>query len=183
MRKLKHHEEKLLKKVDLLGVKRSHNLREIEVLRRYHIVDREDYHKYNKIAGMVTKLVAQLKELDAKDPFRITTTEQLLNKLFAMGVVPDRKSLESASKVSVSAIARRRLPVVMVRLRMAQNVQQAATYVEQGHVRVGPQVVTDPAMCVTRSLEDYVTWVDNSAIKRHISTYNAEVDDFDMLQA
>lgn len=73
---------------------------------------------------------------------------------------------------------RRRLPVVMVRLKMSENLQEAVTFIEQvmrlralsvlyvcplglgpdrknwmlckGHVRVGPEVVTDPAFLVTR---------------------------------
>lgn len=49
-------------------------------MRRYHIQDRDDYKKYNKLCGMVTKLVATLKRLDARDTTRIELTDQLLNK-------------------------------------------------------------------------------------------------------
>ena len=63
MRKLKFHEQKLLKKVDFLQWKKDSSLREIAVLRRYHVQDREDYVKYNKLVGQVTKLVAKLKTL------------------------------------------------------------------------------------------------------------------------
>jgi U3 small nucleolar ribonucleoprotein protein IMP3 len=45
MRQLKHHEAKLLKKVDFLTWKHEDNLREIKILRRYYIQDREDYVK------------------------------------------------------------------------------------------------------------------------------------------
>ena len=51
MRKLKHHEQKLLKKVNFLEWKKDAGTREIVVLRRYHIQDREDYSKYNKLVG------------------------------------------------------------------------------------------------------------------------------------
>ena len=37
--------------------KNEHNLREVQTMRRYHIQDRDDYKKYNKLCGMVTKLV------------------------------------------------------------------------------------------------------------------------------
>lgn len=33
---------------------------------------------------------------------------------------------------------------------MAQTVKEAVKLVEQGHIRVGPEVVTDPAFLVTR---------------------------------
>ena len=41
MRNLKHHEKRLLKKVDFL----EKNRRALEVMRRYHIQRREDYTK------------------------------------------------------------------------------------------------------------------------------------------
>lgn len=49
-------------------------------MRRYHIQDRDDYKKYNKLCGMITKLVATVKRLDPQDDARIELTEQLLNK-------------------------------------------------------------------------------------------------------
>ena len=43
MRKLKHHEQKLLRKVNFLSWQGEDNLRENKILRRYHITKREDY--------------------------------------------------------------------------------------------------------------------------------------------
>ena len=51
----------------------------------------------------------------------------------------------------------------------------------QAQVRVGPEVITDPAYLVTRNMEDFITWVDTSKIKRHIMKYNEKLDDFDLL--
>lgn len=42
-------------------------------------------------------------------------------------------------------------------------------------MRVGPNVTMDPAFLVTRNMEDFITWVDESAIKKHIAKYNEEV--------
>lgn len=49
--------------------------------------------------------------------------------------------------------------------------------------RLGPEVVTDPAFHVTRNMEDFITWVDSSKIKRKVMKYNDALDDFDLLQA
>ena len=54
---------------------------------------------------------------------------------------------------------------------------------EQGHIRVGPETVTDPAFLVTRPMEDFVTWVDTSKIRRKVLAYNDQLDDFDLLNA
>ena len=181
MRQLKHHEKKLLRKVDLYSWKNEDNIREAKILRRYHIQNREDYTSYRRIVGMVTKLSAKLKTLKPEDPFRIAMTDQLLTKLKDLGIIDTDKSLEKADKLTASALCRRRLPVIMVRLRMAQTLKSAITLIEQGHVRVGPNVVTDPAFLVTRNLEDYVCWLDNSKIKRTVQKYNDKLDDFDLL--
>ena len=43
LRPLKHHEKPFLKKTDYLVWKKSLNIREIKVIKRYHLQDREDY--------------------------------------------------------------------------------------------------------------------------------------------
>ncbi|KAH7467276.1 hypothetical protein PRIC1_011323 [Phytophthora ramorum] len=180
-RQLKFHEQKLLRKVDLLEWRKENNLHEIKVIRRYRIPDREQYHKYNRLVGHISRVVARLKKRPATDPFRIKTTTALLDKLYHMGLIQTKKSLLKAEEVNVSSLCRRRLPVVMVRVKMAESIKEAATFVEQGHVRVGPTVVTDAAFLVTRPMEDFVTWVDSSKIKRTIVKYNDKLDDFDLL--
>lgn len=45
VRKLKFHEQKLLKKVDFLNWEVDNNLHEVKILRKYHIEKREDYTK------------------------------------------------------------------------------------------------------------------------------------------
>ena len=71
--------------------------------------------------------------------------------------------------------------MVLCRLKFAETLKEAATIVEQGHIRIGPETVTDPAYIVTRQMEDYLTWVDTSKIKRHVMKYNDKLDDYDLL--
>ncbi|KAK9446747.1 uncharacterized protein V1518DRAFT_422958 [Limtongia smithiae] len=182
VRKLKHHEQKLLRKVNFLEWKSDGGHREADVMHRYHIQAREDYHKYNKLCGQIRQLAHKLAQLPPTDPVRLRHERLLLEKLYALGILAtEAKVSDLETKVTVSALCRRRLGVVMVRLKMAENVSGAVKMIEQGHVRVGPEVVTDPAYLVTRNLEDYVTWVDSSKIKRTIMRYRNELDDFDLL--
>jgi U3 small nucleolar ribonucleoprotein protein IMP3 len=181
MRELKHHEKKLLKKVDFFSWKDDQTIREAQIVRKYLLQEREDYMKYSKIVGSITKLVAKLRTMPQEDPVRHQLSVQILDKLYNMGIVNKTNSLSSIEKLAVSAFCRRRLPVVMVRLKMSENLKEATTFIEQGHVRVGPNVITDPAFLVTRTFEDYVTWVDSSKIKRTIMRYNDKLDDFDLL--
>lgn len=183
MRKLKYHEYRLLRKADFLKWKRESNLREVKVARRYHLGNPQEYHSYNKIVGMVKQLCAKIKTLPPDDAVRMQRTEDLLTTLYDMGVIPMKTGLDACEKVTVSAICRRRLPVVMMRLKFAENLNEAVELIEQGHVRLGPTMVKDPALLVTRNMEDFLTWVDTSKIKRKVAKFNDTVDDFDLLNA
>lgn len=52
VRKLKHHEQRLLRKVDFTTYKSDNDHRDKAVARRYMIQKPEDYHKYNRICGV-----------------------------------------------------------------------------------------------------------------------------------
>jgi U3 small nucleolar ribonucleoprotein protein IMP3 len=132
VRKLKYHEQKLLKKVDFLQWKQERNSHEIKVMRRYHLQSREDYEKYNKIIGSIQKMATLLASLDINDPFRSKMTEQLMDKCYMMGLIPTKKGLHQMEHLTVSCLCRRRLPIIMVRLKMAETVREAVTFVEQG---------------------------------------------------
>lgn len=180
VRKLKYHEEKLLKKVSFVSWEVDNNLHEVKILRKYHIQRREDYTKYNKLSREIRDIANAIKEFDAKDVYRVEATARLLEKVHSMGLIPTRENLELCSKVNASSFCRRRLPVVMVRNHMAENIAAAARFIEQGHVRVGPEVIMDPAYLVSRTMEDFVTWVNTSTIKKKVLEYNDMRDDFDM---
>ncbi len=130
----------------------------------------------------VRQLAHRLSLLPPDSAVRRKHEDLLLNKLHDMGVLSTTSKLSAAEHdVTVAAFARRRLPVVMTRLRMAETVQAATKMVEQGHVRVGTETVTDPAYLVTRGMEDFVTWTVGSKIKRNIMKYRDKLDDFELL--
>ncbi|XP_037819385.1 U3 small nucleolar ribonucleoprotein protein IMP3 [Lucilia sericata] len=180
VRKLKFHEQKLLKKVDFITWKVDNGGQENKILRRYHIRKRDDYTKYNKLSRQIRELVEKIAKLDKTDPFKSEASYMLLEKLFGMGLINDKTDLETASKVSASCFCRRRLPVVMVKNKLSENIKNATDLVESGHVRVGTEMVKDIAFLVSRNLEDFVTWVDGSKIKQHVMSYNDLRDDFEL---
>ncbi|MCJ1393667.1 Small subunit (SSU) processome component [Xylographa bjoerkii] len=203
VRKLKYHEQKLLRKVDFTTYKSDNNHRDAAIIRRYAVQKPSDYTKYNRICGSLRQLAHHLAALEPTDPFRHKHESLLLEKLYDMGILGTAgpggrgKLSEVENKVTVSSMCRRRLGVVMTRLKMADTVQAvggsqifpttlcerniANKFIEQGHVRAGPEVITDPAFLVTRNMEDLITWVDSSKIKRNILKYRDKLDDFDLL--
>ncbi|KAK4955292.1 U3 small nucleolar ribonucleoprotein imp3 [Elasticomyces elasticus] len=186
VRKLKHHEQKLLRKVDFVNYPSDATHRSAAVIRRYSLSNPSDYTSYNRLAGNLRHLAHRLALLPPESPFRRKHEDQLLEKLHDMGLLGvggegKGKLSDVERKITVSAFCRRRLGVVMTRLRMSETVSAANKFIEQGHVRVGTEVVTDSAFLVNRNMEDFVTWVDSSKIKRNIMKYRDKLDDFDLL--
>ena len=62
--------------------------------------------RYNRVCGMVTQLVARIKKRRPDDPFRSKMTEDLLAKLYNMGVIATKSSLAKAEAITVSAFCR-----------------------------------------------------------------------------
>lgn len=155
VRKLKHHEQKLLRKVDFTTYASDPDHRQSAVVRRYSVQNPSDYTSYNRLCGQLRQLAHRLTSLPPDSAYRRKQEDLLLEKLFDMGILGTGgggkgKLSDVENKVTVSAFCRRRLGVVMTRLRMAENVTAANKFIEQGHVRVGTDVCTDPAFLVTR---------------------------------
>ena len=56
-------------------------------------------YSYNHISRSIRELAAKIHELDAKDGFRVSASARLLHKLYDMGIIMTRQSLEQANKV------------------------------------------------------------------------------------
>ena len=81
-------------------------------------------------------------------PFSFQMTSRLLDKLYEMGLVNTQASLVECDGLTASAFARRRLPVMLVRLKYAQDLRQAVTFVEHGVL--GEEVFQNDELIVFR---------------------------------
>ena len=179
MRELKYHEKKLLKKVDFLNWKKDKTLRESKIMRRYFVQKREDLKKYNKVCGLIRQIVSKLMLLKPDDPYRVKKTKDLLERLYDLGLIKNKTSLKEIDEIGISKFCRRRLSVILFSNKYCESIKQAITYIEQGQIQLGTDVVYNPALMVTRSMEDHISWVNKSKIKRKIDTYNDNIDDYD----
>ena len=91
------------------------------------------------------------------------------------------QSIEDIEKVTVSAFLRRRLVVMLKLLKFVETLSEAETYIQQGHVAVGKEIIRDPDYLVSRKMEDHISWDDKSKIKRKVQQFKEEADDYDLL--
>lgn len=172
MRKLRHHEQKLLRKVDFVNWK--HNVKEVAIMRRFN-VSRNEYQAYLKLSMEIRQAAQSI--LDLKDEVvRTRLTGLLIEKLYSMGLIKTKR-IKKCLTVDVKSFCRRRLPVFIVQSGMFDGpLSVAVKYVEHGHVRIGPKTVKDPATFITVDQEDYISWDDK--FRRKIDEYRGEQDDY-----
>uniref|UniRef100_A0A914RCQ8 Ribosomal protein S4 n=1 Tax=Panagrolaimus davidi TaxID=227884 RepID=A0A914RCQ8_9BILA len=169
VRKLKFHEQKLLKKVDYVNWSSDNNVHEGKILRKFAI----------RKPRQIRDIAQLIRDLPDKNPNKAKLSRKLLAKLFDMGLIPSIDSLERCETVSASSFCRRRLASILVHENMCKDIGQAAQFIEQGHVRIGAELITDPAFLVTRTMSDLVTWTNASKIRKHVESYNNIRDDFE----
>lgn len=179
MRKLKFHEQKLMKKVDFYDWKNHSSLKKAAIVSKYRLSSRADYTHYQKIVGYIRKLAVLLKKDQGNEAFKKKLTEQLLEKLYVSGLIPDKSSLDCVDKVAVSSFLRRRLLVMLKHLKLVENLKESETYIHHGHIRVGSEVVKDPDFFVTRQVEDFITWNEASKLRKKIRSFHNQTDDYE----
>ena len=180
-RKLKYHEQKLLKKTSLLHWKKENNLRVGEVMARFCLRSADEYHRYNRLVGEIQKLTNHLRQMDPDDEIRMDLTRRLVDRVYKLGIIGSPAFSECAD-VNVSSVCKRRFSAILVQLKFCEKISEADRYIRQGHFRIGPDVVTDPATLVSRANEDFIAHAHGSKIQEHVKRYNDEIDDFDMMQ-
>ncbi|KAI5133997.1 U3 small nucleolar ribonucleoprotein IMP3 [Nematocida ausubeli] len=173
MRQLKFHEQKLLKKVDLLDWKGTSTQKEQMATSKYLLEDRETYVKYNLIVGKIRRLTLALAKLNDNEPTKQIIAKELTNRLYTLGLIGSKTLLECA-KVGVGSFCKRRLSSILPAIEMVPDIKTSMAFIKGGHVKVGVDTVTDPALIITRSMEDYITWRDGSKVKETISAFNED---------
>eukprot|EP01027_Heterolobosea_sp_BB2_P027471 GEZU01042882.1.p1 GENE.GEZU01042882.1~~GEZU01042882.1.p1 ORF type:complete len:186 (+),score=47.19 GEZU01042882.1:71-628(+) len=183
MRVLAYHEKKLLKKVNFMQYKNDRTPEDTKLIQRYRLKDIEELDKYKRLCHKIKKTVGKIMKVE-DNSYRQSRLQIIIDKLYDLGVLRNKKYQNTWGllwNISPEGILRRRLSVVLVRLGMADNLTIAINYIVGGQIRVGPELVTDPAFLVTRAMEDFVTWTDSSKIKRKVQEFNDKLDDFDLL--
>lgn len=107
-----------------------------------------------------------------------------------MGLSSKNGGLAELEALSASCFCRRRLATVLVVSHFCETLEQAISVIEGGRktvqndtlpelicsrlfclpdIRLGPDLVTDPAFHVTREMADHIAWAEGSSMKRCVS--------------
>ncbi|EGC34632.1 hypothetical protein DICPUDRAFT_34708 [Dictyostelium purpureum] len=177
MRPLKYHEQKLLKKTNFQHYRRE-NQKDVVNIGKFGLKGKEEYSQYTKLVLQYKKVLNEISDLDDKDPVKQKLLNDLADKLYNMGVI-DLKQPSELVKVNAASFCRRRAVVMLVKKKFAEHLTQSFGLLSHGHIRIGPEVIQDPALIITRKSEDLLTWV-NGSMKKKVQEYNGILDDYDL---
>ncbi|ELP93847.1 U3 small nucleolar ribonucleoprotein IMP3, putative [Entamoeba invadens IP1] len=184
VRKLKYHEEKLMKKTDFINWKLDNGPLKAAIMRKYFIHSEKEYGSYLQVSYAIVALAKSIAKLPKTDEFRMVLTRRLCDALFDLGVIDlKEQGLSALDKLTASSFAERRLAVIMQRRKMVDTIQMGDTMITHGHVKVGPDIIRNPAFLISRTKEDYVSWDDQSKMRKKINEFNDAVDDYDIEDA
>lgn len=177
MRNLKYHEKKLLKKVNL---DEWNSKREQLVTTKYLLHDRDTYIVYNRIVGKIRRLTESLARMDYTNVVKGHIIKKLINLLNDLGIL-NSKRLSDCLKITVSDFCKRRLPIVIAHKKMVENYKDADKFVQHGHFKIGPNIVKNTELLVTKHNAEYIKWADKSKIKKKLDEQCGEIDDFNFV--
>ena len=88
--------------------------------------------------------------LSPNDPYRIKKSQELIEKLYNIGLVKTQSNLAECDNVGISTFCRRRLSFLLFKNKYCESVKEAVTFIEQGQIKIGTELVNDPAFLVNR---------------------------------
>lgn len=88
--------------------------------------------------------------------------QELLNKLYRLGLVEKDATLEDVLKLSVEDILERRLQTIVYRKGLAKTLKQARQFIVHGHIAVNGKRLPFPSALVRREWENSIGYYHKS---------------------
>lgn len=115
----------------------------------------------------VRSAARKLLTLDEKDPKRVFEGDAMLRRLTRFGVLStDEKRLDDVLRLSTQKFLERRLQTRVYKLNMARSVHHARCVILQRHIRVGKQLVNQPAFLVKGDSESHIDFALHSPLNQ-----------------
>ena len=68
--------------------------------------------------------------------------------------------------------------VVLKTRKYVETLKESESLIRGGHIIVGNKMVKDPEMLISRNLEDYISWKEDSKIRQKIDRFKNNIDDY-----
>ena len=87
---------------------------------------------------------------------RELVSRELLNRLYKLGILPEKASIDDVLKLTVRDILERRLQTIVYKKGLAKSIYHSRQMIVHGHIKVGDRIVDRPSYLVSREEEPTV---------------------------
>ena len=88
----------------------------------------------------------------------------LLDKLFALKIVPENATLDNILDLSIGNILERRLQTLVLRRGLSKTSQQARQLIIHGHISIKGRKITSPSYLVSTGEEQFIDYAPTSPL-------------------
>lgn len=127
---------------------------ELQLLGQYGLRNKRELWVAKTVLRRIRRLARSLLGLPPEE--RKLREQQLISRLYKMGLLPEGSSLDDVLGLKVEDILERRLQTVVYRKGLAKTIYQARQFIVHGHVYIKGRRVTSPKYLVPRDEEDLI---------------------------
>ena len=137
---------------------------EKEITREYALKSKKEIWK---MRSTLRKYTYQAKKLttDATEQGK-KEKEQLIKRLFRIGLVKATAKLEDVLNLTLKDIFERRLQTIVFRKNMARTMNQARQFITHHHIMIGDKLITSPSHMVLLEQEDKIIFKKESSFTK-----------------
>ena len=135
-------------------------IREIELIGRYGLRNKKEVWQAETLARYYRHRARRL--LALPEEVRKKEEEQLLRKLYQLGVLPENATLDDVLGLTAEHFLERRLQTIVYKKGLARTIWQARQLIVHGHIAIGGRRIRSPGYLVPRDQEDLIDYAPNS---------------------
>jgi len=139
-------------------------LREIELIGRYGLRNKKEIWQAETLARYFRHRARRL--LALPEEVRKQAEQQLLSKLYKMGVLPENATLDDVLGLTAEHFLERRLQTLVYKKGLAKTIWQARQLIVHGHIAIGGRRIRSPGYLVPRDEEDLIDYAPTSPFAR-----------------
>lgn len=170
MRKLKFHESRLLRKNKFLIPTYNNDYKLISIFQ----IKKEEFYKIKKIHSIIKQIALSL--VINKNSSNENLIKKFLNILYFYGFISEKK-LILAYNLKLNNLLERKLSFLLKVQNLANSIVEAKKIIFAGHIKLGNKRINNDIL-ISKNMENFISWDDNSKIKRCIDRFNNELDDY-----
>lgn len=148
---------------------------EKEITREYAFKNKKEIWKMQstlrKYTSQAKKLATTTSEQGKKEK------EQLIKRLFRMGLVKSTAKLDDVLNLTLKDILERRLQTIVFRKNLSRTMNQARQFIIHHHIMIGDKLVTSPSHLVLSEQEDKITFKKESPFTKEDHPERKKLDE------